>query len=377
MLMKKISIILFSVIFIFLSFTTAAYAVEINAASAILIDAASGKVLFSKNSDESVAVASTTKVLTCLLALENLDDLSETITLPDDFVNVGESGIYLTAGETHTYEDLLYAMMLRSANDAAQALAIAVSGSEEEFVKLMNERTAEMGLKESSWANPHGLDNENHYSSAHDLAMITMEAMKIPEFNTIVSTYTWTLPWEGNDYDRVVYNHNQFLSTYEGADGVKTGYTAKSGNCLVASATRDGMRLISVVLNSTDHYGDTTTLMDYGFENYSLRKVANKGKVVASVKVNSGRNKTVDAILADDVYMVMENDSRYSPDGVVSLPDSLDAPIRADQIIGKISYNDGEGNTIKIDLYPAVDMEVYTFGGVFLEAWQRIWRVFF
>ncbi len=374
--MKKLLIKIMIVFIILACWSGSAYALELTAKSAILIDAASGKVLFSQNAEEELSVASTTKILTALIVLEHISDLSQTVTLPADFVNVGESGIYLAAGETQTYEDLLYAMLLRSANDAAQALAIGVAGSEESFVEMMNQRTEELGLTGSHWVNPHGLDAEGHYSTAADLAEIARVALQTPEFNTIVSTYTWTVPWEGNEYDRVVYNHNQFLSLYEGADGVKTGYTSKSGNCLVASATRNGMRLISVVLNSTDHYGETSQLMDYGFANFSLSKVANKGKIVGSVKVQQGRQNSVDVILGDDVYLVMENDSRYSPDGVVTLPDSVETPFTADQAIGTISYNDGEGNKTVVDLYPAIDMDVYTFGGVLQQVWQCLWRVF-
>ncbi|MEG1661900.1 MAG: D-alanyl-D-alanine carboxypeptidase family protein, partial [Clostridiales bacterium] len=347
--MKKILISIIAVAIFFACYTDSAYALELTAKSAILIDAASGKILFNQNSHEKLPVASTTKVLTGMLVLENVSDLHKTITIPEDFVNVGESGIYLAAGETLTYEDLLYAMLLCSANDAAQVLAVGVSGSEKDFVELMNQRTAELGLTDSHWANPHGLDAAEHYSSAYDLAMIARAAAQIPEYNTIVSTYTWTIPWKSNEYDRVVYNHNQFLSSYEGADGMKTGYTSKSGNCLIASATKNGMRLISVILNSTDHYGETTQLMNYGFDNYSLSKVANKGKIVGSVKVVDGRDNAVDVVLGDDVYLVMKNDSRYSPDAVVNLPPSIKTPFDSDHTIGTIAYRDGDGNTVEFE----------------------------
>ncbi len=374
--MKKALLCLTIVLLLFACGTGHALALELTAKSAVLMDATNGKILYSQNADEPLPVASTTKVLTALIVLEHITDLQDTITLPDDFVNVGESGIYLEPGETQTYEDLLYAMLLRSANDAAQALAIGVAGSEEAFVELMNQRSEEMGLENSHWANPHGLDAEGHYSSAHDLAVITQKALQNDIFNTVISTYSWTIPWEGNEYDRVVYNHNQFLSSYEGADGVKTGYTSQAGNCLITSATRDGMRLIGVVLNSTDHYGESAQLLDYGFENFSLTKVANKGKIVASIKVSQGMQSAVDVILGDDVYVVMANDSNYSPEGEVDLPDSIVTPFTTDQVIGSISYDDGEGNVVVANLYPAIDMDKYTFGGVWSAFWQHLWRVF-
>ncbi|MCR4963774.1 MAG: D-alanyl-D-alanine carboxypeptidase [Firmicutes bacterium] len=374
--MKKALLALAAAFILLACCAASAYALELTAKSAILVDAANGKVLYSQNPDEQLPVASTTKVLTALIVLENVSDLKQTVTLPDDFVNVGESGIYLQAGETHTYEDLLYAMLLRSANDAAQALAISVAGSEEAFVDLMNQRSRELGLQNSHWANPHGLEAEGHYSCARDLAVIAREALKNEVFNTIVSTYSWTIPWENNEYDRVVYNHNQFLSSYEGADGVKTGYTSQAGNCLISSATRNGMRLIGVVLNCADHYSESAELLDYGFENFSRFKVADKGEVVGSVKVSKGRQGAVDAVVGEDIYVVMPNGSTYSPEYKLELPASIAAPFSTDQAIGKIAYDDGEGNFAEADLFPAVALDKYTFGSVWLSFWRHLWGVF-
>ena len=222
--MKKLFVSIFVAIGLVVTFASSAAALTIDAAACVLIDASTGRVLYENNAHQALPPASTTKVLTALLVLESVEDLSTTVTLPDDFANVGESGIQLEPGETQTIEDLLYALMLRSANDAAQALAIAVSGTEEAFVKYMNDKTEELGLTDSTWQNPHGLDAEGHLTSAYDLAMITREAMKYPLFNQIIVTEQWTLPWPSNVYDRVVYNYNQFLTLYEGADGVKTVY---------------------------------------------------------------------------------------------------------------------------------------------------------
>jgi D-alanyl-D-alanine carboxypeptidase (penicillin-binding protein 5/6) len=371
---KKIIVLLLVSLFLIFSFSLPAFALTIDATSCILIDAATGRVLYENNAHEALPPASTTKTLTALLALESGIALDEKITLPDDFVNVGESGINLESGETLTMEDLLYALMLRSANDAAQAIAFAVSGSEEAFVEKMNVRTAELGLTDSHWENPHGLDAENHLTSAYDLAMIAREAITIPFFNELIATDRWSLPWAANDSDRVLYNHNQFLTLYEGADGIKTGYTSLAGNCLVASATRDGMRLIGVVMNCPDqtHYAQMTLLMDYGFENYEPLTLAKSGDVMGTVKINQGNLSEVEAVLTDDIVIAVANGETLTANPKPALPRTVDAPCNNDTQIGSVSYQDAEGNTVTAPLYLKIDVERYTFSLVIKNVWQSV-----
>ena len=359
--------------------TAAASALTIDAEACILIDAASGRIIYQSNAHEALPPASTTKVLTALLTLKTVDDLSTTVTLPDDFVNVGESGINLQAGDSYTIEDMLYALMLRSANDAGQALAIAVSGSEEAFGKYMNDYTKELGLTDSVWSNAHGLDDDDHLASAYDLAMITREAVRYPKFNEIITTESWTLPWLDNAYDRVIYNHNQFLTTYEGADGVKTGYTEKAGNCLIASATREGMRLIGVVLNcpNQSHYTQMTALMDYGFANYKPLKLASAGDVVGSVRISKGAVGKVDAVLMDDIIIAVPNNSTYEPKAKIDLPSSLEAPQTTDQPVGTVTYTDDMGNEIKGDIYLKEAVAKFTFADALRAAWQSFVNALF
>lgn len=352
-----------------------AYALEIEATSAILIDADSGRVLFEQNAHQSLPVASLTKILTALLTLEHFDDLHQTFTLPADFKNVGESSINLAPGETLTIEDLLYALMLRSANDAAQALAIAVAGSESAFADLMNQRTTELGLTESHWVNPHGLHDDAHYSSAYDLACITRTAMRIPMFNTLISTRTHTIPWAGQEDDRVVSNHNSLLTQYEGADGVKTGYTSKAGNCLVGSATRDGLRLIGVVLNCEDTYGQMKVLLDYGFDHYELRQVAAFGDTAARIPVVAGRADSVNVIYGDNVRLLLPKGEEYTLEPTLDLPERLVTPVDSQVVVGQALFSDGAGNVTKADLYPADDLESFTLWGLVRTAFTRILQV--
>jgi len=350
-----------------------AFAFDVNAAAAILIDANSGHIIYEQNAHESLAPASTTKVLTALVTLEEVEDLSQKVTLPEDFQNVGESGIYLEAGETHSIEDLLYALMLRSANDAGQALGIGVAGSEEAFVELMNSRTEELGLKDSHWDNPHGLDAEDHYTSAHDLAMITRQAMTIPKFNELIVSESWTMPWESNEYDRSLYNHNQLLDLYEGADGVKTGYTSKSGSCLVGSATRNGLRLIGVVLNCDEHYEEMCRLLDYGFASYESVPVGKKGDVVGSVKVLNGNVKRLEAVLAEDAKITLEKGASADVSPEYEFSQALEAPLQAGEVIGRACFTHKSGIKTEVPICVKGEAERYTFGLV----WQKVWQTFF
>ncbi len=350
-------------------------AIEVEATSAILIDAATGRIVYQQNAHDSLPIASTTKVLTALLVLENIDDLSQAVTVPANFVDAGEASIWVEPGETLTVEDLLYAMLLRSANDAAQVLAIAVAGSEEAFADMMNQRTAELGLKDSHWVTAYGLNNDEHYSSAYDLAFITKQAMTIPKFNQVIVTRSWTLPWANNDYNRVVYNINKFLDKYEGADGVKTGYTKEAGSCLVSSATRDGMRLIGVVLNCDSMYDQMATLMDYGFGNYKSVSVAAAGDSFGIVEVHKGKSNSVKAVLRQDAVVVQSDNSDAEPIATIDIPSSITAPIDPDQPIGTVTLDDGDGGKAVYNLYPDQGVEEYTFGMVLKKSWVRIWGV--
>lgn len=374
--MKRSLSVLLLCLLIYVFTCGTAYAVTVDAASALLMDAGTGRVLYEQNARERMAPASTTKILTCLLVLEKVDDLSATVTLPADFQNVGESSIYLEPGETHTYESLLYALMLRSANDAAQALAIGVAGSEEAFAEMMNARTAELGLSDSHWVNPHGLDEEGHYSTAYDLAVIAQTALQQPFFNTLITAVSYTLPWEDYEYDRTIYNHNQFLDLYEGADGVKTGFTDDAGYCLVGSATRDDMRLIGVVLNAADNedhsarYIAMSALMDYGFSSFTAKQVGKRGDVIGSVRISGAKVNAVDVVLGDDVNLPVMANSDFDPQPSFDYPNSLPAPVSADQPIGKATYTAEDGQTVAVDLYLKDDVERYTFGMVFRQVWQ-------
>lgn len=238
-----------------------------SAASHVLMDADSGEILAEKDADVRRPMASTTKIMTALLALELLDP-ERVITVPPEAVGVEGSSIYLYHGERITVRTLLFALMLSSANDAAVALAIAASGSVEAFAARMNEKAAELGLADTHFCNPNGLHEEAHYTTARDLARLTAAALSNEAFAELVATRRYTAPQDGTDATRLFLNHNRLLRTLDGAIGVKTGFTRAAGRCLVSAARRDGLTLIAVTLHAPDDWRDHASLLEWGFSAY-------------------------------------------------------------------------------------------------------------
>ena len=255
------------------------------AQSMVVIEAKSGRVLNEKNAKTRRPMASTTKIATAITVIENEKNIQREIVVPNEAQGVEGSSIYLQAGERIKIIDLLYGLMLQSGNDCAVALALSVCDSIEEFSLLMNETVKKAGAENTNFVNPHGLHDDNHYTTAIDLAKITAYALKNKIFANIVSTKKYTCRWDGKEYDRVLINKNKILSTYEGGNGVKTGYTKKAGRCLVASAKKNGMEIIAVVLNCGPMFEDCKNLMDDAFENYKMVNFSEYfcGKIMANV----------------------------------------------------------------------------------------------
>jgi len=344
---------------------------NVAAAAAVLIDAASGRVIFEMNAHQRLPQASTTKITTAIVAIEQEKDLQKKVRVPDDFVNPGEAGIWLEAGEEQTVEGLLHAMMLRSANDAAAMLAIDVGGSEAGFAQLMNKKVQEMGLQDTHYMNPHGLHHPDHYSSAYDLAMLAREGMKYPLFRKLVVTERFVLPWGNHEYSRVVYNHNRLLTRYPDADGVKTGYTKEAGSCLVGSATRDGLQLIAVVLDASLMYDQVAALLDYGFANYQLEPVLDSGKMMGKIPVSHGRQSEITVVASRSISAALRRSGDDQVDQVVELPDILDAPVEAGQVVGTVSLKIDEATTTQVDL---VAVESVARKPGWLSAWTVVSR---
>ena len=261
-------------------------AVPTSAKSTILMDAATGRVLEEQNADARCPVASTTKIMTGLLVCE-AGELDREVCVPPEAAGVEGSSMYLKAGERLTVRDLLYGLMLRSGNDAAAALAIAEAGSVPAFVERMNERAAQLGLHGTHYANPHGLDSEENYSTARDLARLTRCALENETFRAVVSAKSVTAA------GRTLTNHNKLLWQYPGAIGVKTGYTRSAGRILVSAAERDGRRLIAVTIADPDDWADHARLLDYGFARFSERTLVRAGETVGEIPVLGGTRDTV------------------------------------------------------------------------------------
>jgi len=280
---------------------------ELAAVAAFLMDPVTADVLYEKNADQALPMASTTKIMTAIVVMENAS-LSDRVTISDNASGVGESSVWLEEGETLSVEQLLYALLVQSANDAAVSLAEFVGGSEDTFVEMMNHKAAELGAVNTHFANPHGLDQEGHYSTARDLAVIAAYAMRDPLFRKIVITDGYQLPWPGHPWNRVLENHNRLLEMYPYATGIKTGYTFSAGRCLVASASKEGRELISVILNSDDYWNETIKLMEYGFGSFFRVEYAYSGQPLAAVKVGRFPTREVNAVATSNLAFTVRRD---------------------------------------------------------------------
>lgn len=329
--MKRFVFLIF-LLLILNSNCTFAQTPEINAQSAILIDAKSKRILYEHNPHMKLPMASTTKIMTALLALEK-GNYNDKVEIKENVVGVEGSSIYLREGEVLTLEDLLYGLMLRSGNDAAVAVAEHIGNSVEDFVKLMNQKAKEIGANNTNFMNPHGLHHDNHYTTSYDLALITSKALENKKFKEIVKAKVWKANREKNN---IFYNKNKTLWEYEGGDGVKTGYTTKSGRCLVTSATRDGTQLIAVVLNDRDWFEDCYKLMDYGFDNYKSYLIFDRGQFVRKIPVIDGEVDEVIAVTKEAFQYPLREEELDKISISINLVESVKAPIEKGEKLGEI-----------------------------------------
>ena len=391
---KIFSLIIFAIILCStFSYTLAATLAEktdeleknLSSEAVLLMETSTGKVVYEKNGYEKKYPASTTKIMTAILAIEHCN-LNETATASEFAINSVPSG-YSTAniqiGETLSVKDLLYALMLQSANESAVILAEHVSGSQEAFANLMNEKAKELGCKNTHFINPNGIHNENHYTTAYDLALITQYAMKNQTFRDIVKTTSFTLPATtsypsesrtyANTNNLIIYDARNRPDNYyyKYATGVKTGYTSAAKNCLVASAEKNGIEYISVVLGasityestgSVSHrYVDTISLFDYAFDNFSFRKLKSANNLIKTIKIENGKKdeNSLDLLIASDVNSLVSLDNKSTQiDPDITLKEGLSAPIAKGDIVGTISYK-VEGINYTTDLIAGNDVEEY------------------
>lgn len=339
--LKKISgILLFTFLFtMFTPYTALCDDVSVSAQSAVVIDSQTGTVVYEKNCNETLKMASTTKIMTAICAIEN-GNLTEIVKITKEMVGAEGSSIYLKEGESLTLEDLLYGLMLGSGNDAAEAIAVYISGSVEKFTQLMNDTAKKIGLSHTCFENPSGLDGENHYTTALELAKLAQYAMQNETFKKIASTQSKRI--SGPDGVRVFTNHNKLLKIYDGANGIKTGYTKASGRCLVSSASRDGSEFITVTLNAPDDWDDHVKLFDYAFENFYTCTLIKKGPSALVVPVVGGICSNCCTSFDSDCKVTLKKDED-KPEVSYYLPRFVYAPVTDGRLAGyaKVS-KDGE-----------------------------------
>ncbi|MDO9535930.1 MAG: D-alanyl-D-alanine carboxypeptidase family protein [Bacillota bacterium] len=307
----------------------------VSAEAAVLIDWNSGRILYAHNPHLVKPMASTTKIMTAIIALERGVMNDEVVTSPKA-ANTGGSSIWLEEGEVKKLEELILGLMLRSGNDAAVAIAEHISGSVEAFAELMTQRARELGAMNTSFKNPHGLHHPDHYTTAYDFAIIAAHAMGIKDFRRIVATPSVTISWPGHPWNRILHNQNKLFNLYVGAEGIKTGWTTPAGRCFVGSAERGGRRIISVVLNAPDIWEDTVTLLNFGFENFTYETLLKEGQNLKSVVVIEGESGKAEAFAGEDFYYPLNTGEKDKVTYRFLVDEPLEAPLRKGERIGEL-----------------------------------------
>lgn len=341
--MKKLLVLIMTLSFLIVPHfkVRALSAPPVSAEGAILIDANTGQVLYEKNPDSKFEPASTTKILTALITLEKTK-LTDKVIVGNKPAFEDGSKIYTLEGEEFTVEQLLYALLLESANDSALALAEHVAGSKENFAKMMNDRAKEIGCVNTNFTNPNGLPDTNHYTTARDLALIAAEAMKNPDFRKIVGTKTYQIPQTNKQALRNLTNHNKLILPtrykYDAADGIKTGFTVRARHTFVGSATKDGHRLIAVMLKSENtYYNDVQNLFEYGFNNFSFNKILSKDNSFTNITIKDP-SKKISVYPGEDIYYTSPKSKEPVVTTETELKSSM-ASISKGEIIGYVSVS--------------------------------------
>lgn len=350
--MKKLLFLVFT-FFLFISGVNAAEDLAPNSKSAILIEQSTGKVLFEKNANEKLAPASMTKVMSMLLIMEAIDsgkiNMNDKVTITENAASMGGSQVFLEAGEEYTVLELLKGIAIASGNDAVVAMSEKVAGSTDAFVKMMNNRAKELGLKNTNFVNPHGLDEENHYTTAHDMAIMAQELLKHPKILEFTSIYEYYMPKPDGSTTWLV-NTNRLVRFYDGVDGLKTGFTTVAGYCLTATARKSDLRLISVVMGvetADKRSSDTVNLLDYGFNTYKLKVILTKDKELGKVRIENGKKDFGTVVLLSDateLLKVTEEEGKYTFN--IKVNKKIKAPVKNGDVIGIVEIIDNEGNIV-------------------------------
>lgn len=327
-----------------------------NSKSAILIEPTTGTIIYEKNSHEKLAPASMTKIMSMLLIMENIDKgvikWEDKVTASENASGMGGSQILLETGEQMTVYDLFKGIAVASGNDAVVALAEYIAGSEEEFVNMMNKKVKELGLKDTVFKNPHGLDTANHYSSAYDMAMIAKELVKYDKVFEFTSIYEDYLR-KGTDRELWLVNTNKLVRFNPIVDGLKTGYTKEAGYCLTATAKKNDMRLISVVMGEPDpntRSSETTGLLDYGFAKYKAENIVNKNTVIDKLEIEKATNQSVDIVPINDYSIIIEKTKKIGKITYDLKLNNIKLPIKKGDKVGKLIVKEDNKKITEVDV---------------------------
>ncbi len=327
---------------------------DISAQSYALVELNTGMVLYAENAHQTLPMASTTKVMTAIIAIERCG-LDEPVTVSSNAYGTEGSSIYLEQGETLTLRDMLYGLMLRSGNDAAVAIAEHVGGSVSRFIELMNQKARELGLVNTSFVTPNGLPDENHFTTAYEYALICAYAMKSSVFREIVSTEYYRA--ESGNYIRTMRNKNRLLWEYEGCCGIKTGYTKAAGKCLTFYAERNGLEVVGVVLNAPDMFDDAKALMDAAFSAYSAKQLLSAGEIVARIPIYGGEKYVLEVTAAQDIIIPVRVDSEGMAYVSAELPPAVEPPVQKGDVLGELTVQLEDGTRLCCDLVAGQSVE--------------------
>ena len=349
-----------------------------NAKNGVLMDASTGTILYEKNKDEKVAVASMTKMVSQIIILENIEsgNLSwdEVVTASSNASGMGGSQIYLETGEKMTVRELMKGITMASANDATVAMAERIAGTEENFVKLMNQKVKELGLKNTNFVNSTGLDEDNHFSSAYDMALIAKELLsheQILEFSSLYEDYLR----ENTQNKFWLVNTNKLVRFYEGADGLKTGFTDNAGYCMAVTAKRDNMRLIAIVLGEKAgkvRNAETTQLLDYGFNLYKVDLVRSKDDIVGTTKIDKADKELINIYPKEDITILgKKSDASLNYDITLEL-NKIALPLKENDVVGKIVVHNGNKTVREVDAIVIEDINSLGFIKLFINTLKGI-----
>lgn len=375
---KSIALVLIlSILFAGLA-VNAAWAVnlDLDVESAVLMDASSGKVLYEQDAHKKWYPASMTKLLTLIVALEAVEQgkvkLTDKVTCSENAAGYGGSQVWLEPGEVFTLEELLIAIAVGSANDASVAVAEYIGGTEANFVEMMNKKAKEIGAKNTHFINSHGLHDDNHYTTAYDMALIGGYATKIPKLMELASTKYFKFREEP---ELELWNLNKLLWWYEGADGLKTGTTSKAKRNLTATAKRDGLRLIAVVMGADQrngHFRNAMNLLNYGFNSFAFHRAYKAGDTVGTIRVSKGVKEEIAAVAAGDAGFIIEKGTEPQMETKVNLPRWVDAPVQKGQKLGEVIVYDKGKEVSRVDLVAKETVEKAGFFRILTESFQKI-----